>query len=109
MTLENQSCKLQTNLCKLDKQQVHNYLTTCVPEWSLAENGISITRHCKFKNFKQTMFFVNAVAYLCEKEGHHPDIKLGFGYCSIEFTTHDIGGLSINDFICATKIDKLYQ
>lgn len=109
MLLENQSCKLQTNLHKLDKQQIHNYLTTNVPEWSLAENEASIIRSFKFKNFKQTMFFVNAVAYLCEQESHHPDMKLGFGYCSIEFSTHDIGGLSINDFICATKIDKLYQ
>lgn len=78
-----------------------------VPHWSVNADKKAISRCYTFKNFKQTMFFINAMAYICEQEGHHPDAKFGFNYCEVLFTTHDVGGLSINDFICAAKIDGL--
>jgi 4a-hydroxytetrahydrobiopterin dehydratase len=76
-------------------------------EWSLDADGKSISREWKFKNFYRTMSFVNAVAHLANTEDHHPDLEVGYGYCRIEFSTHAIGGLSENDFICAAKIDLL--
>ena len=78
-----------------------------MPSWKLDEASISISRHFDFKNFKQTIFFINAMAFLCEKEGHHPDVKFGYNYCDISLTTHALGGLSENDFIIASKIDQL--
>ena len=75
--------------------------------WSLAADGKSISRQWQFKNFYRTMSFVNAIAHLANIEDHHPDLEVGYGYCRLKFTTHAIGGLSENDFICAAKIDLL--
>ena len=67
-----------------------------------------IRKQFTFKNFHQTMAFVNAVAWVSHQEDHHPDMIVGYNHCDITFTTHAIGGLSENDFICAAKIDKLF-
>ena len=53
------------------------------------------------------MAFVNAIAWIANQEGHHPDLSVGYDYCNVLFTTHAIDGLSENDFICAAKVDKL--
>jgi 4a-hydroxytetrahydrobiopterin dehydratase len=53
------------------------------------------------------MSFVNAVAHLANIEDHHPDLSVGYSYCHVRFSTHAIGGLSDNDFICAAKIDRI--
>jgi len=60
-----------------------------------------------FGNYYQTMAFVNAVAWISHREDHHPDMSVGYNKCRIEYSTHAIGGLSENDFICAAKIDAL--
>jgi 4a-hydroxytetrahydrobiopterin dehydratase len=75
--------------------------------WTLSADGKSIRREYKFKNFYRTMSFVNAVAHIANTEDHHPDLEVGYGNCSITYTTHAIKGLSDNDFICAAKIDLL--
>jgi 4a-hydroxytetrahydrobiopterin dehydratase len=49
----------------------------------------------------------NMIAWLGDRQGHHPDIAFGWGYCSVSFTTHEIDGLSNNDFICAAKLDQI--
>ncbi|MDH4029411.1 MAG: 4a-hydroxytetrahydrobiopterin dehydratase [Chromatiales bacterium] len=76
-------------------------------DWSLTEDGLEIHRDFFFKGFNKTIGFVNAVAWIANAEGHHPDLEVGWGHCLIRFTTHAIGGLSQNDFICAAKIDAL--
>ena len=53
------------------------------------------------------MSFVNAAAYIANSEDHHPDLEVGYDYCRITYSTHAIGGLSVNDFICAAKLDRL--
>ena len=53
------------------------------------------------------MQLANLAAWHGDKQGHHPDVAFGWGYCSISYTTHEIGGLSENDFICAAKLDAL--
>lgn len=77
------------------------------PDWLIAEDAKSLKRALRFKDFYRTMSFVNAVAHIANTEDHHPDLELGYNYCRIVFTTHSIGGLSHNDFICAAKIDRL--
>ncbi len=73
--------------------------------WRLADK--KITRQFKFKNFQETMKFVNQVAEIAEQEGHHPDMHVHWGSVELEFTTHTIGGLSENDFIMAAKVNSL--
>jgi pterin-4a-carbinolamine dehydratase len=61
-----------------------------------------------FKNFQETIGFVNAVAWIANTQDHHPELQVGYNRCKITFTTHAAGGLTVNDFICAAKIDALY-
>ena len=74
--------------------------------WQLTDQLISKTY--AFKNYYQTMAFVNAIAWISHREDHHPDITVGYNQCHVAYTTHAINGLSENDFICAAKIDKLF-
>jgi 4a-hydroxytetrahydrobiopterin dehydratase len=76
-------------------------------DWQVSPDHKSIRKQFSFKNFYHTMAFANAIAYIANKENHHPDLKLGYNYCEVLFTTHAINGLSENDFICAAKIDLL--
>ena len=76
-------------------------------DWKIAKDSKSLTRSLKFKDFYRTMSFVNAVAYIANTEDHHPDLEVGYDYCRITYSTHSIGGLSVNDFICAAKLDRL--
>jgi 4a-hydroxytetrahydrobiopterin dehydratase len=75
--------------------------------WQLIEDGKAIKREFKFRDFFRTMSFVNALAHIANIEDHHPDLEVGYNYCRVRFSTHAIGGLSDNDFICAAKIDQL--
>jgi len=75
--------------------------------WSQHQQIIQKT--FEFKNYYQTMAFVNAVAWLSHREDHHPDLSVGYGQCRVEYTTHAVGGLSKNDFICAAKVDALFK
>ncbi len=61
----------------------------------------------RFKNYDETMAFVNATAWVSQREDHHPDLLVTYNTCSVSYITHAIGGLSENDFICAAKIDAL--
>ena len=62
-----------------------------------------------FTNYYQTMAFVNAVAWVSHREDHHPDMIVSYNKCRVEYTTHSIGGLSENDFICAAKVDAQFK
>ena len=75
--------------------------------WRLSEDGQSLRRAFRFKDFHQTMGFLNAVAWIANAEDHHPDVECGYDYCRLAFSTHSIGGLSENDFIVAARIDAL--
>jgi 4a-hydroxytetrahydrobiopterin dehydratase len=76
-------------------------------DWTLAPDGKSIHRSLKFKDFYRTMSLVNALAHIANTEDHHPDLEVGYNYCRVKYSTHAIGGLSVNDFICAAKLDRL--
>jgi len=60
-----------------------------------------------FADYYQTMAFVNALAYISHKEDHHPELVVGYKSCQVRYDTHSVGGLSLNDFICAAKADAL--
>ena len=78
-----------------------------VPEWELVENGHAIARTFRFDNYYRTMAFVNALAFVAHREDHHPDLSVHYDKVVVQFSTHDVGGLSENDFICAAKADAL--
>ena len=77
------------------------------PAWTLDDKAGSLLREFSFRDFYRTMSFVNAVAYVADREDHHPDLEVGYDHCRITWSTHSIGGLSENDFICAAKVDRL--
>ena len=75
--------------------------------WNLAEDGKGISKEFRFDDFHRTMAFVNAVAWIAHVEDHHPDMKVSYPSCELYFSTHDVGGLSLNDLICAARVDHL--
>lgn len=78
------------------------------PDWILIRDGTHMIRRMfKFEDFKRAMEFVNKVADLAESEGHHPDIKIVYNKVQLDLFTHSVGGLSENDFIMASKINKM--
>ncbi len=76
-------------------------------DWMLVDEANLLAKSFRFKDFVETMKFVNKVADIAETEGHHPDMTVTYGAVTIELMTHAIGGLSENDFIVAAKIDEL--
>ena len=66
-----------------------------------------LVRLFRFKNFADALAFANAIGGMAEEEGHHPDLEVSWGACKVRYSTHSIGGLSDNDFICAAKVDLL--
>lgn len=78
-----------------------------VPLWTVAADMKKLSRQLSFKDFKGSLAFVNAVGELAEHEGHHPDFKVVYNKVTLELTTHAVGGLSVNDFIMAAKIDRI--
>jgi len=77
--------------------------------WKLTGNGssVAIEKTFSFKNYYQTMAFVNAVAFIAHVQDHHPDLSVHYGRCVVRFNTHDVGGISVTDFDCATQVEAL--
>ena len=74
----------------------------------IVEDG-KLVKLYPFRNYYETMAFVNALAWISHREDHHPDLQVGYNKCRVEYSTHAIGGLSENDFICAAKADALFS
>ncbi|MGW8182384.1 MAG: 4a-hydroxytetrahydrobiopterin dehydratase [Burkholderiales bacterium] len=104
---------LATGKCKaceggvapLTEAEIRNLLKQ-LEGWECVEGRISKTY--RFKDYYQTMAFVNATAWISHREDHHPDITVGYNTCRVGYVTHAINGLSENDFICAAKLDRLF-
>ena len=94
------------NTPKLSYEEISKYLSQ-LNSWSVNDNQEMIFKKFKFNNFTKALNFTNKIGDLAEKEGHHPDISIGWGYCLVMMHTHAIKGLSINDFILASKIDLM--
>ena len=80
-----------------------------LPGWKLGPDGADLRKDFKFRDFVQALGFVNALGWIAERENHHPDLELGWGRCRVRFSTHDVGGISLNDFICAAKTEALIK
>lgn len=76
-----------------------------LPGWACADNAIAKTY--RFADYYQTMAFVNAVAYVAHRDDHHPDLAVGYNRCTVAYTTHDAGGVTLNDCIGAAKVERL--
>jgi len=92
-----------------DRSEIHKYLKK-VDGWDVKndeQESFFLIKKFKFINFIESQNFVNKVSNVAEKEGHHPDISFGWGYCKIKIFTHAIKGLAESDFILAAKIDRI--
>ncbi|MDB5774219.1 MAG: 4a-hydroxytetrahydrobiopterin dehydratase [Herbaspirillum sp.] len=93
----------------LTPAEVDQYLAA-LSDWRL-ENG-KIVRCFGFGDYYETLAFINAIAYVIHAEDHHPELRVTYNRCTVRFDTHSVnggkGGLSINDFICAAKVDAIF-
>lgn len=90
----------------LDAAQVEQLLGK-LKGWALEDGRLA--KRYRFRNYHETMAFVNALAWISHREDHHPDLEVGYDQCRVTYITHAIGGLSENDFICAAKCDALFD
>ena len=110
----NTLCSLADKQCKscagegqaLPRSEIMSYMEQIHPQWELYDDT-QITRQLEFKGYAKAISFANAVGWIANQQGHHPDICFGWGYCKVTFTTHELQGLSENDFICAAQVDAL--
>jgi len=79
------------------------------PDWQLTPPAAAIQRQFEFGDYYETMAFVNAVAWIAHGEDHHPDLQVGYNRCTVRYSTHAVGGLSRNDFICAARVDAVFD
>lgn len=91
----------------LAEAEARKLLPELEQDWMLIDGGRMLARTFNFKDFVETMKFVNKIADIAEEEQHHPDLSIAYNVLSIELMTHAINGLSENDFILAAKIDEL--
>ena len=89
---------------RLDKSQILALLKQ-LDGWEVDQERL--LREFHFADYKSTLLFVNAIGWLAERENHHPDLEVGYVRVKVAYSTHDVGGLSRNDFICAAKIEAL--
>lgn len=75
------------------------------PQWTLNKDTDTISHSFAFDNYYQTIAFVNVIAQIAHQQDHHPDLEVSYNRCLVSYSTHSVGGLSINDFICAAKIN----
>lgn len=107
MSLDSQTCvPCRGGIPPLGRDDAERYLAQ-VPGWRLMEEGRRIERDFTFPTYAKAFAFVGRVSDLAEAEGHHPDIRFGWGYATVSLHTHKIGGLHENDFIMAAKINRL--
>ena len=106
--LATRKCKpCEGGIAPLTGAAAGRFLAQVTSAWTLTKDGRAIRREFRFRDFYRTMSFVNALAHIANIEDHHPDLEAGYNYCHVIFTTHSIGGLSENDFVCAAKVDQI--
>jgi 4a-hydroxytetrahydrobiopterin dehydratase len=107
MNLTEKTCKpCEGGIPKLTHMEIKKFNSLLKKHWEVIDD-LKISKEFYFKDFSQTLRFVNKVAEIAENEGHHPVIHIYFAKAQIEIWTHAILGLSENDFILAAKIDEL--
>ena len=102
--LVNRHCQPLEGHPAMGAEEITTHLAQA-PGWALADGAIQ--KRYDFADYHRTMAFVNAVAWIAHAEDHHPDLAVSYNRCTVRFNTHSVGGISINDFICAAKLDAL--
>ena len=102
--LAQQHCQPMEGQAAMTPEAIEAHLLH-TPGWSFMDGAI--TKRYSFPDFHRTMGFANAVAWIANAQDHHPDLMLSYGQCTVRFNTHSVGGISLNDFICAAKVDAL--
>jgi 4a-hydroxytetrahydrobiopterin dehydratase len=106
--LANRHCKpCEGGVEPLSSGEATDLLGTLHADWRISDDGREISREFTFPAYSRSLGFANAVAWIAITEGHHPDMVVSYSRCQVHYTTHAIGGLSDNDFICAAKVDRL--
>jgi 4a-hydroxytetrahydrobiopterin dehydratase len=108
--LHKQDCNnLSEDLIALKNDDIPNHLQQLNAEpdsqWQFNNEDITIYNTYSFKNYYQTMAFVNVVAQIAHQQDHHPDLQVSYNRCTVIYSTHSVGGISVKDFICAAKIN----
>ncbi len=108
--LAKQNCKpCEGGVKPLQADEVQQQLALLHADWHLSDDNLEISRTFTFPAYSRSLGFANAVAWIAITQGHHPDLLLSYSKCKVSWTTHAIGGLSENDFICAAKVDLLSE
>ena len=102
--LLNQKCRPIRDGQPMPAGEIDAHLAQC-PGWTRVDGAIEKTY--RFADYHRTLAFVNALAWIAHTEDHHPDLLVQYGSCKVRYSTHSVGGLSLNDFICAAKVDAL--
>ncbi|MEO8753695.1 MAG: 4a-hydroxytetrahydrobiopterin dehydratase [Casimicrobiaceae bacterium] len=96
-------CRAGAPRLSVDELVAH---VAALPGWK--NDGDGIVKEYKFADYHETMGFVNALAWIANREDHHPDLEVGYSRCVVTFSTHDAGGVTLNDVICAAKTERLF-
>ncbi len=106
--LASQRCKPRHgNEHRLNPASIQKWLTQ-LPDWKVDTSATVLSKNFCFEDFHHTLGFINAVGFIANQADHHPDIEAGYGHCLLRWSTHDCQGLSMNDFICAARVENLY-
>lgn len=93
----------------MTREQAEPLLAELGEKWELNKDATKLKRKFKLRNFKNALAYVNVLGEIAENEGHHPDIKLGWGYVKLKIQTHKIDGLTESDFVLAAKAEEAFQ
>lgn len=102
--LLNQRCQALEGHAPMSSEAIRDHLAQ-LSGWHFANGAIEKT--FSFRNYHETLGFVNALGWIANTEDHHPELRVFYDRCVVRFDTHSVGGISINDFICAAKADAL--
>ena len=92
---------------KLADAAICDALTAGLPGWSRTPSGDAIQKTFQFTDYYRTIAFVNAIAWIANQQDHHPDLDVRYNRCGVAWSTHDAGGVTLNDLICAARVDAL--
>jgi 4a-hydroxytetrahydrobiopterin dehydratase len=104
--LAQQRCRPLEGQPPMPADEIRRHLAAA-PGWALVDGAIQ--KRYDFADYHRTMAFVNALAWVAHQEDHHPDLLVSYNRCTVRFNTHSVGGISVNDFICAAKLDALLR
>jgi len=108
--LSNRHCRpCEGGVEPLSAEQAKELLDALHDDWTLSADRLEISRRFTFPAYSRSLAFANAVAWIAITEGHHPELTVNYATCDVSYTTHAINGLSDNDFICAAKVDRLWD